>query len=112
MVYARGYYTAGTLNYYGPSLHLPVVQSDNANFLFWMPEKYNIKHLLFLGHNMPQEDDAVFQQFEKVTIVDSVNMPLFREHGMKFILFENGNDSVNAMIERGIAEMKGIFTRK
>ncbi|MES2648018.1 MAG: glycosyltransferase family 39 protein [Bacteroidota bacterium] len=112
LIYARGYYSAGALNYYGPSLNLPVVHSDNASFLFWMPEKYNIKHLLFVGHNMPEKDDAVFQQFERVTLKDSVNMPLFREHGMKFILFENGNDSLNNMIGTGIAEMKAVFTRK
>ena len=61
---------------------------------------------------MPAKDDAVFQQFEKATVLDSVNMPLFRENGMKFILFEHGNDSVNNMIEKGIAEMKGKFSRK
>jgi 4-amino-4-deoxy-L-arabinose transferase-like glycosyltransferase len=112
MIYARGYYTAGALNYYGPSLRLPQVYSDNASFLFWMPEKYHLKNLLLVGHTMPGKDDAVFQQFEKATLLDSVNMPLFRENGMKFILFEHGNDSVNNMIEKGIAEMKGKFSRK
>jgi len=111
MIYARGYFSAGALNYYGPTYRLPEVYSDNASFLFWMPGKYHIKNLLLIGHVMPGKDDAVFQQFEKVTLLDSVNMPLFREHGMKFILFENANDSVNSMIEKGIAAMKSEFTR-
>jgi len=51
-----------------------------------MPEKYNIKDLLLVGHNIPAKDDIVFQQFEKMTVKDSINMPLFREPGMKFIL--------------------------
>ncbi len=112
MIYARGYFSAGALNYYGPTYKLPEVYSDNASFLFWMPEKYKLKNLLLVGHSMPGKDDEVFQQFEKVTLLDSVNMPLFRENGMKFILFENANDSCNAMIEKGIAEMKGKFTRR
>ncbi len=111
IIYARGYFTAGSLNYYGPSLQLPEVYSDNANFLFWMPEKYHLKNLLLVGHRMPDNDDKVFQQFEKVGVLDSVNMSLFREHGMKFILFENANDSANTMIEESVAELKKKFTR-
>lgn len=111
MVYARGYFTAGALNYYGPSLGLPETYSDNASFLFWMPDRYHIKNLLLVGHNMPGKDDVVFQQFEKVTILDSVSMPLFRENGMKFILFENGNDSVNTLIEKSVGGLKSKFMR-
>lgn len=111
MIYARGYYSAGSLNYYGSALGLPEVYSDNANFLFWMPDKYHIKNLLLVAHNMPEKDDKAFQQFEKVRLLDSVNMPLFRETGMKFILFENANDSANAVIEESVRESKAKFER-
>ncbi len=110
-IYCRGYYSAGALNYYGKPYGLPEVYSDNASFLFWMPEKYNVRHLLLVGHNIPEKDDVVFQQFEKMTVKDSLVYPLFRENGIKFILFENGNDSVNAIIERGVAGLKKEFTR-
>ena len=110
-IYCRGYFTAGALNYYRNELGLPEVISDDASFLLWMPEKYNIKNLLLIGHRVPGKDDLVFQQFGKMTIKDSVNMPLFRETGMKFILFENGNDSLNAIIERGVAGLKSQFIR-
>ncbi len=111
LVYCRGYYSAGALNYYGAEMGLPQVYSDDASFLFWMPEKYNINNLLFVGHNIPGKDDIVFQQFEKMTVKDSLNIPLFRENGMKFILFENGNDSLNSIIEKGVAGLKKKFTR-
>jgi hypothetical protein len=110
-VYCRGYFTAGALNYYRKETGLPEVISDDASFLLWMPDKYNIKNLLLVGHNVPAKDDLVFQQFEKMTIKDSVNMPLFRETGMKFILFENGNDSLNAILERGVSQLKSKFIR-
>lgn len=110
-IYCRGYYSAGALNYYGKQYGLPEVYSDNASFLFWMPEKYNVRHLLLVGHNIPEKDDVVFQQFEKMTVKDSLVYQLFRENGIKFILFENGNDSVNAIIERGVAGLKKEFTR-
>ncbi len=111
MIYCRGYYTAAALNYYRKQADLPEVYSDDASFLFWMPDKYDIKNLIVLAHQIPEKDDIVFQQFEKMTIKDSINMPLFRETGMRIILYENGNDSLNSLIEKGIAELKSGFMR-
>lgn len=110
-VYCRGYYSAGALNYYRKEAGLPEVYSDNASFLFWMPDKYNIRNLILVGHQIPGKDDIVFNQFEKMTIKDSVDMPLFRENGMKIILYENGNDSLNSIITTGVAKLKNRFTR-
>ena len=111
MVYCRGYFSAGALNYYWEKEGLPEVYSDNASFLFWMPDKYNINNLILVAHRIPDKDDIVFQQFQKMTIKDSIDMPLFRETGMKIILFENGNDSLNNLIEKSIAELKSQFMR-
>jgi len=110
-VYCRGYYSAGALNYYRKEAGLPEVYSDNASFLLWMPDNYNIKNLILVAHQLPDKDDVVFQQFEKLIIKDSMNMPLFRENGMKIFLYENGNDSVNTIIEKGVAKLKSEFMR-
>ncbi|MGC4037547.1 MAG: glycosyltransferase family 39 protein [Chitinophagaceae bacterium] len=111
-VYCRQYATAGALNYYGPKMGLPQVYSDNASFLLWMPDKYDINNLLLVGRHIPDKDDIVFQQFEKMTVKDSISMPLFRETDTKLILFEHGNDSLKTIIERGVAGLKSRFTRK
>jgi len=111
MVYCRGYFSAGALNYYRKEAGLPEVYSDNASFLFWMPDNYAIKNLILVGHHFPDKDDIVFQQFEKASIKDSIDLPLFRETGMKIILFENGNDSLNRIITKGVAELKSKFMR-
>jgi len=109
LIYCRNYALAGATKYYGKDL--PQVTSDNASFLFWMPDKYNIDHLLFVGRRIPEKDDIVFQQFEKYTVIDSVTTPFAREKGVKIILYENGNDQLNALIESGIKEMKDEFRR-
>ena len=109
MVYCRGYYFAGALNYYAKEAGLPEVYSDNASFLIWMPKKYQIKNLLVLAHNIPEKDDVVFQQFEKMTVKDSLINPYFRESGIKIILYQNGNDSLNSYIEKGIATQRLKF---
>ncbi len=109
LIYCRNYALAGAVTYHGKNL--PQVTSDNASFLFWMPEQYNIKNLLFVGRRIPEKDDEVFQQFERYTVVDSITTPLARENGVKIILYENGNEKVNGMIEAGIKEMKDIYRR-
>ncbi|WP_153795950.1 glycosyltransferase family 39 protein [Foetidibacter luteolus] len=112
LVYCRGYYSAGALNHYRREAGLPEVYSDNASFLFWMPDDYSrFRHLLLVAHNIPGKDDVVFQQFEKMTVKDTMNMPLFRETGMKFILFENGNDSLSNITRQGVAALKRRFIR-
>jgi hypothetical protein len=108
-IYCRNYALAGATTYYGKDL--PTVTSDNASFLLWMPDHYNVKHLLFVGKKIPEKDDMVFQQFEKYTVIDSVTTEHARERGVKIILYENGNDKVNLMIEEGIREMKNKFKR-
>ncbi len=111
LVYCRNYGFAGALNLYGKHFGLPEVYSDNGSFLLWMPDKYEVQNLILIGHDIPDSADLVFQQFEKMTIKDSLNEPLSRENGVKIILYENGNNKVNGMIENGIAEMKKEFTR-
>jgi len=61
---------------------------------------------------MPDADDIVFQQFEKVSLRDSIDYPLFRETKTKIFLFENGNDSLQPITERGVAALKARFSRK
>jgi 4-amino-4-deoxy-L-arabinose transferase-like glycosyltransferase len=107
LVYCRNYALAGAVTYYGKNL--PQVTSDNASFLFWMPEKYAIKNLLFVGKRIPESDDEVFQQFERYTVLDSTTTPMAREKGVKIIFYESGNDKVNGMIEAGIKEMKAEY---
>jgi len=111
LIYCRGYYSAGALNYYRKDVGLPEVYSDNASFLFWMPDKYPYKNLLLVAHDMPEKDDTVFQQFAKVTVMDTLTITLFRENGIRFILFENANDSLNNIATKAVAELKSKFMR-
>jgi hypothetical protein len=46
-----------------------------------------------------------------MTVEDSLGVPYFRESGMKYFLFENGNDSLRPMVERNVAKEKRVFMR-
>jgi len=112
LIYCRGYFSAGALNYYAKEVGLPQVHSDDASFLWWMPEKYNINNLILVAHRIPDSTDKVFTLFEKRTVKDSSTITLFRENGMRIVLYEGGKDSLNTTIEKGIASMKARFTRQ
>lgn len=109
LVYCRNYGEAGAVHYYG--IGLPQVHSDNASFLFWIPDAYHVKNVLFTGEKIPSKDDMVWQQFKQYRIIDSVRNPYAREYGAKIILFENANNTANRLIEEGIRTKKDAFRR-
>lgn len=111
IIYCRGYFTAGALNYFGKAAGLPEVYSDNGSFLWWMPDSFPYKNLLLVAKHIPDRDDTVFNYFESRSIKDSVNQPLFRENDTKFILYENAADSMRYYTERSIATQKAAFKR-
>lgn len=112
MVYCRGYFFAAALNFYRKEAGLPEVYSDDASFLFWMPDHYDVKNLILIAHHIPDRDDSVFQQFRSMTVKDSLSDPLAREQGVKVILYQQANDHVNALIEKSISGKKAVLERQ
>ncbi|TDH19783.1 glycosyltransferase family 39 protein [Segetibacter sp. 3557_3] len=88
LVFCRNYAQAGAATYFGKQL--PQVHTDNASFLFWMPDQYNISNLLFVGHRIPPPGDVVFEQFESYEVRDSITIPLQESLALKsfFIVME------------------------
>lgn len=111
IIFCRGYFTAGALNYHGKNLGLPEAISDNGSYLQWIPDDFNFKHLMLIGHRNPDPDDIVFNHFESRRLMDSINMPLFRENGMKVFFFENGSDSMRYYANYGLRQEKAKFKR-
>ena len=110
LIIGADYSYAGCLNYYGPKYGLPEVYSTNASFLWWIPEKMDVRHMLYVDDDYSPQN-PIFQQFEKVAILDSINMPLFREDGTKVYFFENGSDSLNLMLSHHVKALKSKFLR-
>jgi hypothetical protein len=109
LLHCRNYCQAGAITYYGKGL--PQVNTDNASFLFWMPDSYHIKNILLIAKHMPAKEDVIFQQFQKYYIIDSITNRFSREYGTKIILFENANPAVNSMISARIKKQKDLFRR-
>ncbi len=112
IIYCRNYGQAGSLKFYGKELYFKnKVISDNGSFLLWIPGRLWMKHLLFIGKQMPDNDDEVFQHFEKVTVIDSVTYPLSRQLGNKIIFFENIDSAGLRIATEGLRELKKEFNQ-
>ncbi|HVZ57598.1 MAG TPA: glycosyltransferase family 39 protein [Chitinophagaceae bacterium] len=111
LVFCRGYFTAGALNYYREEAGLPEVYSDNASFLLWLPDSIGVRNLLLVAHQPADPEDPAFRHFARYTVRDSVAMPLFREHGMKFILYEKADDSSAGVFHQAVRTLKSRYSR-
>ncbi len=112
VIYCRNYGQAGAVKYYSKERYFAdKVICDNGTFLLWIPGRLEFSHLLFIGRNMPEKGDEVFDHFEKATIVDSVNNPLSRQHGDKVIFFQNADAKAAKLAREGLKEMKMKFNR-
>ena len=112
IIYCRHYGQAGALKYYGSnSIFKQRTISDNGSFLTWIPDNFSFRHLILIGRNMPDKDDAVFQHFEKVSIIDSVNNMYSRQYGDKIIFFEKIDSLGLKLAIDGLKQMKQQFNQ-
>ena len=112
IIYCRHYGLAGALKYYGKDIVFKSkVISDNGSFLHWISDDINFKHLIFVGHRMPDTDDEVFQHFEKITVIDSVTSKHSRQFGDRIIFFKNVDSVGVRLAAEGLKQMKQQFNR-
>jgi len=90
-------------------LRLPETFSDDASFLFWLPNTFPYKHVMLLDKKPREPDDAVFSRFRDYVILDSVTHPYARERGVKIIFYRNGDDSLSLIAQKAIAEAKRAY---
>lgn len=111
-IFCENYGQAGALKYYGKDLDFKnKVITDNGSFLLWIPDTLSFKHLLYIGGRMPGNDDAVFQHFEKTTIIDSVIYRHSRQRGDKIIFFEKIDPAGLKLATDGLKKMKQQFNQ-
>jgi hypothetical protein len=112
MVYGDNYGEAGALSFYGKKLGLPEIYSDNASYIFWMPDRFTQKYFLFVTDELPDADDIFFNHWHKREILDSVTQTLAREYRAKIILYSQPDDSARILAEQHTLRDKQQFKRK
>ncbi len=109
LVFGDQYAYAGTLNVYRKEFRLPETYSDDASFVFWLPNTFPYRHVILVDHGPRDPDDAVFSRFRDVVVLDSMTHPYARERGVKIMLYRNGDDSLAIIAQKAIAEGKRAY---
>jgi hypothetical protein len=109
VIFCNNYGMAGAVNYYGPSYHLPEAYSDNASFLYWMPNDLRIENFILVTDDPHEEQHDFAKGFKSVTKIDSVTSEYARERGDYIYTFIGADENFQKFFKKKIEEDKAQF---
>ncbi|HEY4936286.1 MAG TPA: glycosyltransferase family 39 protein [Puia sp.] len=92
IIFCDNYGMAGAVTYYRKKYHLPAAFSDNASFLYWIPDSIYFQNLVLIENDPDEMKYDFVKQFSKAVITDSVTNPYARERGTAIMLLTGAND--------------------
>lgn len=102
LIFCNNYGMAGAINYYGKKYNLPETYSDNASFLYWLPNNKPFNNLLLVCSDSNELKQDYIKLFKTATFTDSVTNVFAREHGDYIMLAKGGSDALNQFFLRKI----------
>ncbi len=109
ILFCDNYGMAGAITFYARKYHLPGAYSDNASFLYWLPENMHIDNLLLLTDDKNEMQHDFIKNFSSAILTDSITTPMAREHGDLIILLKGANNAFNQMFKEKIERDKAAF---
>jgi hypothetical protein len=108
-IFADNYGEAGAINYYREKYGLPIAHSDNASFLYWLPDSLHLDNLILITDDQQEMQHAFLKDFSSVELYDSVTNIYAREKGSLIIILKGANEKLNKMFQQKIAADKNKF---
>lgn len=108
-VFADNYGEAGAINYYREENGLPIVYSDNASFLYWLPDSSHIDNIVLITDDHEEMKHDFIKDFSSVKLYDSVTNIYSRERGSLIIILKGANESFNQMFQQKIKTDRNKF---
>ncbi len=109
ILFCDNYGMAGSVNFYAPKYHLPQVYSDNASFLYWLPDSVSIHNLILVTDDQNEMQHDFIKNFSSAILNDSVTNFYAREKGDLIITLKNANDDFNKFFKEKIEKDKAAF---
>ncbi len=106
LVFCDNYGEAGALNYYGKQYGLPEAYSDNASFLYWLPDSVYLDNLLLVTDDRHEMEHPFLEDFASVVLADSVTNPYARERGSLILVLKHANETMQQNFRDKIAADK------
>ncbi len=110
-IFADNYGQAGALNFYGKKLGLPIVHSDNASFLYWLPDSIKITNLILITDDKQEMQHDFIKDFSSAEVTDSITNMYVREKGSLIITLKGANEKLNKMFREKIRKDKEKFEK-
>ena len=101
-IFCNNYGMAGAVNYYAPKYHLPPAYSDNASFLYWLPIKKDITHMILVTDDPREQQHDWARGFQQIIKLDSVTNFYARERGDYIYLFKGADENFNRFFKEKI----------
>jgi len=99
IIFCDNYGMAGAVNYYRKKFLLPEAYSDNASFLYWIPDSLHFENLVLIESDPNEMQYDFVKQFLKAGITDSITNPFAREKGTAIMLLTGANDQFQKFFE-------------
>ena len=106
ILFCDNYGQAGAVNYYGPKYNLPQVFSDNASFLYWMPDSLKFENLVLLTDDENEMQHPFIKNFASAILKDSITNFYARENGSLILILKGGDSSFKKMFVEKIRKDK------
>lgn len=108
-IFGDNYGEAGAINYYRKKYGLPVASSDNASFLYWIPDSLQIDNIILITDDHNEMQHAFLKNFSSVVLADSVTNIYAREQGTLILILKGANEKFNEMLRQKIVADKNKF---
>src|ERR1035437_731573 len=109
ILFCDNYGQAGAVNFYAKKYHLPQAYSDNASFLYWLPDSIHIDNIILLTDDEEEMQKPFIKNFSSAILNDSVTTPYARERGDLIITLKGAKDDFNKIFKEKIEKDKAAF---
>jgi hypothetical protein len=106
LLFCDTYGQAGAVNYYRKKYHLPEAFSDNASFLYWMPDSLHFDNILLLTDDEKEMEHPFIKNFSSAILSDSITTTYAREKGNLIILLKGMNEAMRQEFKEKIRKKK------
>jgi hypothetical protein len=111
IIFADNYGEAGAINYYRKKYHLPEAYSDNASFLYWLPDSIHLVNVVMITDDKQEMEHPFIKDFSSAVLFDSVTNVYAREKGTLIILLKGANEKMQEMFRQKIEADKEKFIK-
>lgn len=108
-IFADNYGEAGAINYYRKKYNLPEAYSDNASFLYWLPDSSQMVNVILITDDHNEMQHPFLKDFSSVTLADSITNIYAREKGSLILVLKGANEKFNEMFRQKIEKDKSKF---